>query len=95
MGKDKHQTTEAVYIEYLREKQLFHVIPNNLLIPEDGIIGVKFSKKYNRYAITTQFLVFGYKKLLLHNDGEFIPLKFNETSQNQNRIRTRGYINPG
>ena len=35
--KDKHQTTEAVYIEYLGKKQLFHIIPNNFLIPEDEI----------------------------------------------------------
>ena len=51
MGKDKHQTTEAVYIEYLCKKQLFPIIPNNFPVPEDGIIGVQFFENDNRYAI--------------------------------------------
>ena len=45
MEKDKHQTTEEVYIEYLGKKQLFRIIPDNFPIPEDGIIGVQFFTK--------------------------------------------------
>ena len=96
MGKDKHQITEAVYIEYLGKKQLFHIIPEHSPIPEDGIIREQFFKKYNKYAITPKFSVLGNKKLRLHNDGEFIPTNSTKILKIRTEYEKEDvFINPG
>ena len=43
--------------------------------PEEGIIGIKFFFKHQRYAIASEFLILDNIKLPLHEDGEFIPGK--------------------
>ena len=72
MGKDKHTSTTAVHIIYLNKRHLFHIVENDFPLPEEGIIGLPFFRKYNRYAITPKFLVIENKKLPLYDDGEYI-----------------------
>ena len=72
MGKDKHMLTTAVHIIYLNKRHLFHIVENGFPLPEEGIIGLSFFRKYNRYAITPKFLVIENKKLSLYDDGEYI-----------------------
>ena len=50
-------------------------MPNDIPLPEDGIIGLKFFSEYERYVITPNFLVLDKKKLPLQVDGDFIPEK--------------------
>ena len=57
MGNDKHISEKTVYLNYFNKKQLFHVINDDLPLPEDGIIGMQFFKKYVRYAITPRCLI--------------------------------------
>ena len=71
MGKDNMSIT-AAHIIYSNRKHLFHIIEDDFPLPEEGIIGLPFFQKYNRYAITPRFLIIEDKKLPLHDDGEYI-----------------------
>ena len=55
------------------QSHIFHIIPDNFPLPEEGIIELKFFSKYRRYAITPEFLILDNIKLPLHGDGGFIP----------------------
>ena len=52
MERDEHISTEAVTLNFSNKEHLFHVIPDDFPLPEDGIIGLKFFTKYDGYAIT-------------------------------------------
>ena len=80
MGNDEHISEKAVYLNYFNKKQLFHVINDDFPVPEDGIIGMQFFKKYDRYAITPRFLIIENFKLLLQQDGEFISGKHRKSA---------------
>ena len=84
MGKDRHQSHFATYFSYLNNKHLFHIIPNDFPLPEDGIIGLPFFTKYDRYAITPKFLVLDNYKLPLHDDGIYTDAN----SMKVNHLRT-------
>ena len=75
MGRDEHISTEAMTLNFFNKEHLFHVIPDDFPLPEDGIIGLTFFTKYDRYAITPEFLVLDEIKLPLHEDENFIPAK--------------------
>ena len=75
MRRDEHTSSETVKFNFLNKEYVFHIIPKNFPLPVDGIIGLKFVLKYDRYAITPNFLVLDKKKLLLQVDGDFIPAK--------------------
>ena len=75
MGRDEHTSTETVKLNFFNKEQVFHIIPIDFPLPEDGITGLKFFSKYDRYAITPNFLVLDKKKLPLQVDGDFIPAK--------------------
>ena len=68
-------STETVKLNFFNKEHVFHITPNDLPLPEDGIIGLKFFSKYDRYAITPNFLVLDQMKLPLQVDGDFIPAK--------------------
>ena len=89
MGKDEHISTETINLTFFRQSHIFHVIPNDFPLPEEGIIGLKFFSKYQRYAITPKFLILDNVKLPLYEDGEFIPGKttkiFRITTTDQNQ----------
>jgi hypothetical protein len=72
MGNEKHQSTEATNLNYFGRSQLFHIVSDDFPLPEDGIIGLPFLQKYDRYAVTPNFLIIENKKVPLHNDGQFI-----------------------
>lgn len=72
MGNDRHQTTEAAYIPYFGTNHIFHIVPADFPLPESGIIGLPFLKKYERYSLTPKFLILGKNKLPLHEDGHYI-----------------------
>ena len=57
MGRDEHISTEAMILNFFNKEHLFHVIPDDFPSLEDGIIGLKLFTKYDRYAITPEFLV--------------------------------------
>ena len=73
MGNDHHQSIKAVYFNF--KKKTFHIVEDDFPLPEDGIIGIKFLKKYERYTIKAKFLIRENKKLLLIDDGTYIPTK--------------------
>ena len=75
MGRDEHISTETVHLIFFGQSHIFYIVPDNLPLPEDGIIGIKLFSKYRRYAITSEFLILDNIKLPLHEDGEFIPRK--------------------
>ena len=72
MGNDKHQSDLATHINYLGKSHLFHIIPNNFPLPEEGIIGLPFLKQYNKYYLTDKWLYLDGRKMLLHDDGYFV-----------------------
>ena len=78
MENDHYQSIEAVYLYFSNRKQTFHIVEDDFPLPEDGIVGIKFFKKYERYAITPKFLIIENKKLSLIDDGTYIP---SETSK--------------
>ena len=75
MRNDHYQSIEAVYLNFFKKKQTFHIVEDDFPIPKDGIIGIKFFKKYERYAITPKVLIVENKKLPLIDDGTYIPSK--------------------
>ena len=75
MGNDNHESSEATYLKYFGKKHLFHIVEKDFSLPENGIIGLTFFKKFSRYAITPDFLVLEKHKLPLHDDGEYIVPK--------------------
>ena len=74
-GRDEHTSTESVKFNFFNKENVFHIISNEIPLPEDGTIGLKFFSKYDRYAITPTFFVLDRKKLLLQVDRDFIPAK--------------------
>ena len=38
MGRDEHTSTETVKFNFFNEEHVFHIIPNDFPLPEDGII---------------------------------------------------------
>ena len=62
-------------LNFFNKEHVFHIIPNDFPLPEDGIIGLKFFSKYDRYAITPNFLVLDKNKLPLQGDGDLMPAK--------------------
>ena len=90
MGRDKHISTETVNLTFFGQSCIFHIVPDNFPLPEEGIKGIKLFSKYRRYAITLKFLILDNIKLLFHEDGESIPGKTTKvfriatTDQNQN-----------
>ena len=50
-----------------------HIVEDDFPIPQDGIVGIKFFKKYERYAIALKFSIIENKKLPLIDDGTYIP----------------------
>ena len=75
MGNDHHQSNEAVYFNFFNKKQIFHIVEDDFPLHEGEIAGIKFYKKYERYAITPKFLIIEYKKLPPIDDGTYIPSK--------------------
>ena len=90
MGRDEHISTETFNLKFLGHSHIFHIVPDNFPLPEEGIIGIKFFSKYRRYAMTSEFLILDNIKLPLYEDGEFIPgkttnvFRIAKTDQNQN-----------
>lgn len=84
MGNDRKQSQTATYSNYLKKKQLFHIVPYYFPLPEDGIIGLLLFSKYDRYAITAKFLIIEKYKLLLYDDGIYA----NANSMKINCIQT-------
>ena len=72
MGRDEHISTETVDLTFFGQSHIFHIVPDNFPLPEEGIIGIKFFSKYRRYGITSEFLLLDNIKLPLHEDGKFI-----------------------
>ena len=52
-----HISTETVNLTFFGQSHIFHIVPNNFPLPEEGIIGINFFSKYRRYAITSEFLI--------------------------------------
>ena len=75
MGNDHHQSIEAINLNFFNEKQTFHIVEDDFPLPEDGIVGIKFLKRYECYAITPKFLIIENKKLPFIDDGTYIPSK--------------------
>ena len=73
MGNDKHSSQEATHLYYFGKIHLFHIVSDDFPLPEDGIIGLPFFKKYHRYAITPNYLIIEDKKISLIDDGEYLP----------------------
>ena len=44
MGNDEHISEKPVYLNNFNKKQLFHILNDDFPLPEDGIIGMHFSK---------------------------------------------------
>ena len=74
MGNDKHLSQEATHLYYFGKIHLFHIVSDDFPLPEDGIIGLPFFRKYYRYAITPNYLIIEEKKISLTDDGEYLPL---------------------
>ena len=89
MGRDEHISTETVNLTFFGQSHIYHIVPDNFPLPEEGIIGIKFFSKCQRYAITSEFLILDNIKLPFHENGEFIPGKTTKvfriatTDQNQ------------
>ena len=62
MGRDELTSTETAKLSFFNKEHVFHIIPNDFPLPDDGIIGLKFFSKYDRYTITPNFLVLDKKK---------------------------------
>ena len=75
MGRDEHIYTETVNLTFFGQSHIFHIVPDNFPLPEEGMIRIKLFSKYRLYAITSEFLILDNIKLPLHEDGEFIPGK--------------------
>ena len=71
MGND-NTSLEATYLNYFGKKHLSHIVNNNFPLPEDGIIGLPFLRKYDRYSITPRYLIIENKKIPLIDDGEYL-----------------------
>ena len=41
MGRDEHTSTETVKLNFFNKENVFHIIPNDFPLPENGIIGLK------------------------------------------------------
>ena len=72
MGNDKHLSREATCLNYLGKKHLFHIVDNNFPLPADGIIGLLFFRKYDRFLMIPRFLIIENEKIPLINDGEYL-----------------------
>ena len=82
---ETNTSTETVNLTFFGQLNIFHIVPDNFRLLEEGII----FPKYRCYAITLEFLILNNIKLPLHEDGEFIPGKTTKvfriatTDQNQ------------
>ena len=47
MGRDEHVSSETVKFNFFNKEHIFHIIPNDFPLPEDGIIGLKFFSKHD------------------------------------------------
>ena len=75
MGNNHHKSIKAVHFNFFNKKQALHIVEDDFPLPEDGIIGIKFFKKNERYAITPKFLIIENKKLPLIDNGTYILSK--------------------
>ena len=47
MGKNEHYSEEVVELTLLNKTHLFHIVPDDFPIPEDGILGLPLMDSYN------------------------------------------------
>ena len=78
MRNDKHVSNNATNILYFIKKHIFHIVSNDFPLPEKGIIGLPFFRKYSRYSITPEYSYLDNVKLPIHDDGEYVK---NNTAQ--------------
>ena len=66
MGRDKYGTNEYVTKRIFGQNHIFHIVPNNFPIIEDGIIGLPCLEKYN-YSISNDKIRLSVKTILFLN----------------------------
>lgn len=57
--------------DYFNKKHLFHTVDNDFPLREDGLIGLPFFCRYDRYAMTPNYLIIDNKKIPLIHREEF------------------------
>lgn len=91
MGNDKHKSLFITQQEYQGQKHIFHVIPDDFPLDEDGLIGIPFMEKYQTYIGIGKdnFLEFDGKRL------KFEPLTVTVPARSIYWIKTRTNIESG
>ena len=72
MGKDKHFSVQATEIAHLETKHIFHIVDDDSPLLEEGIIGLSYLQRYDRYSVTEEYLFLDKVKLPLHDDGGYM-----------------------
>ena len=71
MRNDRHVTDKHMTSQIKDKIHIFHVVPDNFPLIEDGIIGLPFLKKY-KYNITNDFLQLDNERMLFQKLQETI-----------------------
>ena len=73
MENDKHTTSEITKLKFPGKDNVFDIVPNDIPLPEDGIIGIPFIHSYKFSLLNTYSELDGVKHKL-HDDGIFVPM---------------------
>ena len=79
MGRDKYETNEYVTKRIFGQDHIFHIVPDNFPIIEDGIIGLPCLEKYN-YSISNDRIRLNDKTILFQKPIQSTP--------GENRVQT-------
>lgn len=72
MGNDQHCSTEYTELTFQNKKHIFHIIPDNFPLPEDGIIGLPFLQTYS-FQISNNHLKLDDCTYEINSEKIFVP----------------------
>ena len=74
MGKRVHISKQRTTLNFFNKEQTFYIVLDDFPLPNEGIIGINFLSQYDRYSITSEYLIIDQINLPIYEDGEFVSL---------------------
>ena len=72
MEKDVNISKRKTNLNFFNKEQTFYIVPDDFQLPEEGIIRINFLSQYDRYSITSEYLIIDQIKLPIYEGGEFV-----------------------
>ena len=60
---------------HLGKKHIFHIVDDDFPLPEEGIIGLPYLHRYDRYSVTNEYLFLNKVQVRQHDNGKYICKK--------------------